>query len=102
MAKRKGRKPGTTDYKKLATRTAMELADKKKALAKAEKAMATAQKNHTELLSDVARLDMVERSLKALVEGTNPPQNVRYVYSYPQWVWYGGNGWYWNGNCRSN
>lgn len=89
-------------YSKLMLSASKELEEKKKALAKAEKAMATAQMNHTELLADVARLDMVERSLKALVEGTNPPQNVRYVYSYPQWVWYGNPyGWYWNGNTWS-
>lgn len=93
-------------YSKLMTVASKELADKKKALVKAEKALATAHKNHSELLAEVARLDMVERSLKALVEGTEVPQNVRYVYSYPQWVWtypyqwWGGNpyGWWWNGN----
>jgi hypothetical protein len=84
-------------YSKLMLVASKELAEKKKALAKAEKALATAQKTHTELLAEVARLDMVERSLKALVDGTPPPQNVRYVYSYPQWVWQGGIGWYWNG-----
>jgi len=30
------------------------------------------------ILGEVARLDMLERSLKALVEGTEPPQNVKY------------------------
>jgi hypothetical protein len=42
---------------------------------------------------------MLDRSLKALINGTEPPQNVRYVYNYPQWVWYGNpGGWYWHGN----
>ena len=98
MAKR-GRKPAPINYKKIAEQCAKELADKKKALVKAEKALASATKNHQELLSEVARLDMAERSMKALVEGTEPPQNIKYVYSYPQWVWNPySNGWYWNGN----
>lgn len=86
MAKR-GRKPAPINYKKIAEQCATELADKKKALAKAEKTLATATKNHQQLLAEVARLDMAERSMKALAEGTEPPQNIRYVYTYPQWVW---------------
>jgi hypothetical protein len=74
-------------YSKLMLAASKELAAKKKALVKAEKALARGTKTHQELLGEVARLDMVERSLKALVEGTEPPQNVRYVYTYPQWVW---------------
>jgi len=89
-------KKRSTKYSKLATVCSKELAAKKTALVRAEKALAKAQKTHTELLSDVARLDMLDRSLKALINGTEPPQNVRYVYNYPQWVWYGNPyGWYW-------
>lgn len=64
-----------------------ELNDKKKALVKAEKDLAKASKTHSDLLGEVARLDMLERSLKALVEGTEPPQNIKYVYNYPNWIW---------------
>src|SRR5271167_1818055 len=92
-------KKRSTKYGKLAAVCTKELSAKKAALIRAEKAFAKAQKTHTELLSEVARLDMLDRSLKALINGTEPPQNVRYVYSYPQWVWYGNPyGWYWNGN----
>src|SRR5271157_413297 len=92
-------KKRSTKYSKLAAVCSKELAAKKKALVLAEKRLAKAQKTHQELLAEVARLDMLERSLKAVNEGLEPPQNVRYVYSYPQWVWYGNpNGWYWNGN----
>ncbi len=92
-------KKRSTKYGKLAAVCSKELAAKKAALVRAEKAFAKAQKNHTELLAEVARLDMLDRSLKALINGTEPPQNVRYVYSYPQWVWYGNPyGWWWNGN----
>lgn len=92
-------KKRSTKYSKLAAVCSKELSAKKAALVRAEKALAKAQKTHTELLSEVARLDMLDRSLKALINGTEPPQNVRYVYSYPQWVWYGNPyGWYWNGN----
>ena len=87
-----------TKYSKLAAVCSKELAAKKKALVLAEKRLAKAQKTHQELLAEVARLDMLERSLKAVNEGLEPPQNVRYVYSYPQWVWYPNNGWYWNGS----
>ena len=91
-------KKRSTKYSKLAAVCSKELAAKKKALVLAEKRLAKAQKTHQELLAEVARLDMLERSLKAVNEGLEPPQNVRYVYSYPQWVWYGNpNGWYWNG-----
>ena|SRR5271170_1269471 len=90
-------KKRSTKYGKLAAVCTKELSAKKAALVRAEKAFAKAQKNHTELLAEVARLDMLDRSLKALINGTEPPQNVRYVYSYPQWVWYGNPyGWYWN------
>src|SRR5271157_88489 len=92
-------KKRSTKYSKLAAVCSKELAAKKKALVLAEKRLAKAQKTHGDLLTEVARLDMLERSLKAVNEGLEPPQNVRYVYSYPQWVWYGNpNGWYWNGN----
>ena len=90
-------KKRSTKYGKLAAVCTKELSAKKAALVRAEKAFAKAQKNHTELLAEVARLDMLDRSLKALINGTEPPQNVRYVYTYPQWVWYGNPyGWYWN------
>ena len=95
-------KKRSTKYGKLAAVCTKELAAKKAALVRAEKAFAKAQKTHTELLAEVARLDMLDRSLKALINGTEPPQNVRYVYNYPQWVWYGNPyGWYWNGNTWS-
>jgi hypothetical protein len=88
----------STKYGKLAAVCAKELSAKKAALVRAEKAFAKAQKTHTELLAEVARLDMLDRSLKALINGTEPPQNVRYVYTYPQWVWHGNPyGWWWNG-----
>ena len=77
-------KKRSTKYGKLAAVCAKELSAKKAALVRAEKALAKAQKQHTELLSEVARLDMLDRSLKALINGTEPPQNVRYVYTYPQ------------------
>jgi hypothetical protein len=89
-------KKRSTKYGKLAAVCSKELAAKKAALVRAEKLLAKAQRTHTELLSEVARLDMLDRSLKALINGTEAPQNVRYVYSYPQWVWYGNP--YWNGN----
>jgi hypothetical protein len=92
-------KKRSTKYGKLAAVCAKELSAKKAALVRAEKAFAKSQRTHTELLAEVARLDMLDRSLKALINGTEPPQNVRYVYNYPQWVWYGNPyGWYWNGN----
>ena len=86
MAKR-GRKPNPFDYKETAEHCSKELAEKKKALIKAEKTLAKAQQAHQDLLSEVARLDMLDRSLRAVNEKTQPPQSVRYVYSYPQWVW---------------
>jgi hypothetical protein len=85
-------------YSKLMLAASKELEAKKKALVKAEKALAKVTKTHQDLLSEVARLDMVERSLKALVEGTEPPHNVRYVYTYPNWVYPNPYGWCWNGN----
>src|SRR5271157_888792 len=95
-------KKRSTKYGKLAAVCSKELSAKKAALVRAEKAFAKAQRTHTELLAEVARLDMLDRSLKALINGTEPPQNVRYVYNYPQWVWYGNPyGWYWNGNNYS-
>ena len=98
VVKAKTPKKRSTKYGKLAVVAAKELAAKKAALVRAEKALAKAQKTHTELLSEVARLDMLDRSLKALINGTEPPQNVRYVYTYPQWVWQGAPyGWWWNG-----
>ena len=75
-------------YAKLATQCSKDLEAKKKALIRAEKTLATAKKNHENLLAEVARLDMLDRSLKALINGTEPPQNIKYVYNYPQWVWY--------------
>src|SRR5260370_649129 len=81
-------KKKSTKYSKLLAVAAKELAARKKALVLAERKLAGAKRTHEELIADVARLDMVERSLKALVEGTEPPQNVRYIYQYPQWVWY--------------
>ena len=104
MAKSKKETPKTpkkrsTKYSKLAAVCSKELAAKKKALVLAEKRLAKAQKTHGDLLTEVARLDMLERSLKAVNEGLEPPQNIKYVYSYPQWVWNPySNGWYWNGN----
>src|SRR5271163_4263001 len=89
-------KKRSTKYGKLAAVCSKELSAKKSALVKAEKSLAKAQQSHSELLAEVARLDMLDRSLKALINGTEPPQNVRYVYNYPQWVWYGGP--YWNGS----
>src|SRR5271163_507636 len=92
-------KKRSTKYSKLAAVCSKELAAKKKALVLAEKRLAKAQKTHGDLLTEVARLDMLERSLKAVNEGLEPPQNIKYVYSYPQWVWNPySNGWYWNGN----
>jgi len=89
-------KKHSSKYSKLALVAAKELAAKKAALVRAEKALAKATKTHQELLGEVARLDMLDRSLKALINGTEPPQNVRYVYTYPQWVWNNGY-WYNNG-----
>jgi len=80
-------KAKTSKYTKLMVAASKELADKKKALIKAEKALAAATKNHQEIVQEVARLDMLERSLKALAEGTEPPYNVKYIYTYPTWVW---------------
>jgi hypothetical protein len=90
----KTKKKKVTKYTKLALHASKELAGKKKALVAAEKRLAAAQKNHSELLAEVARLDMLDRSLKALIEGTEPPQNIRYVYTYPNWVWYPNQQWY--------
>ena len=88
----------STKYTKLAAVCATELAAKKPALVLAEKRLAKAQKGHQELLAEVARLDMLDRSLKALNEGLEPPQNVKYVYTYPQWVWHSP-GWHWGGTA---
>src|SRR5271166_3218778 len=92
MAKKKTaipkiKKQRQTKYTKLALVCAKELAAKKKALVAAEKRLAKAQLTHQELLSEVARLDMLDRSLKAVNDKTQPPQNIKYVYTYPQWVW---------------
>jgi hypothetical protein len=92
MANKKVRTPKIkkqrqTKYTKLALVCAKELAAKKKALVAAEKRLAKAQLTHQELLSEVARLDMLDRSLKAVNEKSQPPQNIKYVYTYPQWVW---------------
>lgn len=81
------KKQRQTKYTKLALVCAKELAAKKKALVAAEKRLAKAQLTHQELLSEVARLDMLDRSLKAVNDKTQPPQNIKYVYTYPQWVW---------------
>lgn len=81
-------KKAPTKYSKLLVVAQKELETRKKALVSAERALAKAKQKHEELIQEVARLDMVERSLKAMVEGTEPPTNVRYVYNYPQWVWY--------------
>ena len=93
-------KAKTNKYTKLMAAASKELADKKKFLVKAEKTLAKATKAHSELLAEVARLDMLERSLKALVEGTEPPQNVKYTYTYPQWVWYYPSQWWYP--CQPN
>ena len=87
-------KKRSTKYTKLAAVCSKELSAKKKALVLAEKRLSKAQRAHAELLAEVARLDMLDRSLRALNEGLEPPQNVRYVYTYPQWVWQP-NPWQW-------
>jgi hypothetical protein len=81
------KKQRQTKYTKLALVCSKELAAKKKALVAAEKRLAKAQQTHQELLSEVARLDMLDRSLMAVNNGTQPPQNIKYVYTYPTWVW---------------
>jgi len=92
-------KKHSSKYGKLAAQTAKDLAAKKKALIHAERVLSKAHEVHSDLIAEVARLDMLDRSLKALIEGTEPPQNVKYVYNYPQWVWYGApHGWYWYWN----
>lgn len=83
----KTKKVRATKYTKLAAHVTKELNVKKRALVKAEKALSRAQQTHQDLLSEVARLDMLDRSLKAVNEKTTPPQNVKYVYTYPYWVW---------------
>ncbi len=83
----KTKKVRATKYTKLAVHVTKELNAKKKALVAAEKRLGKAQETHQELLSEVARLDMLDRSLKAVNEKTTPPQNIKYVYTYPQWVW---------------
>lgn len=85
-------KKRSTKYSKLAAVCSKELSAKKKALVLAEKRLAKATKTHQELLQEVARLDMLDRSLRAVNEGLEPPQNVKYVYTYPNWVW--NPGWY--------
>lgn len=90
----KAKKVRATKYTKLASHLTKELDAKKKALVRAEKTLAKAQASHQGLLSEVARLDMLERSLRAVNEKTAPPQNIQYVYTYPQWVWAPN---YWNG-----
>lgn len=86
MAKR-GRPVTKSSYVRAYNQAASELEAAKKALISAERGLARAKKNHEELLADVARLDMVERSLKAQIGGTEPPQNIKYVYNYPSWTW---------------
>jgi len=86
-------KKRSTKYSKLAAVCSKELAAKKKALILAEKRLATATKSHQELLAEVARLDMLERSLRAVNEGLEPPQNIKYVYTYPNWIWQYPNQW---------
>ena len=61
-------KKHSSKYSKLALVAGKELAAKKTALVRAEKALAKAQKTHQELSRKVARLDMLDRSLKALIE----------------------------------
>ena len=85
---KRGRKPAGIDFKKVLEQTTQELAAKKKQLVAAERALAKARKNHEELVSEVSRLDMAERSVKAIVEGTEPPVQIKYVYNYPTWVWH--------------
>jgi len=84
----KPKRKTSSKYGKLLAVASKELVAKKKALIQAERNLARAKQKHEELISEVARLDMVERSLRAMVEGTEPPTNVRYVYTYPQWVWW--------------
>ena len=103
----------SSKYGKLLAVAAKELLVRKKALIQAERNLARAKQKHEELISEVARLDMVERSLRAMVEGTEPPTNIKYVYQYPQWVWYpyqqyvyttppqSGNGYWYNGTWQS-
>jgi len=86
MAKR-GRPVTKSSYVRAYNQAASELEAAKKALISAERGLARAKKNHEELLADVARLDMVERSLKAQIGGTEPPQNIKYVYNFPSWTW---------------
>jgi hypothetical protein len=76
-----------TKYSKLMAVAGKELAAKKKALVLAERALQKAKQRHEELIAEVARLDMLERSLKSYVEGTEPPTNIRYIYNYPQWIY---------------
>lgn len=91
-------KKRSTKYSKLAAVCSKELTAKKKALVLAEKRLAKATRTHQELLAEVARLDMLDRSLRAVNEGLEPPQNVKYVYTYPQWVWNPyPNQWWYNG-----
>lgn len=80
-------KKTATKYPKLLVVAEKELEDEKKALVLAERALQKAKHRHEELIANIARLDMLARSLKAFVDGTEPPTNVRYVYNYPQWVW---------------
>ena len=80
-------KKTATKYPKLLVVAENELENEKKALVLAERALQKAKQKHEELVASIARLDMLARSLKAFVEGTEPPTNVRYVYNYPQWVW---------------
>lgn len=83
----KTKKVRATKYTKLAAHCSKELNAKKKALVAAEKRLAKAQQSHQDLLSEVARLDMLDRCLRAVNEKTTPPQNIKYVYTYPYWVW---------------
>lgn len=93
MAKSKIRPPKiakkkSTKYSKLLVVAEKELGVKKKSLVQAERNLARAKQKHDELIAEVARLDMVERSLKALVDGTEPPTSIRYIYQYPNWIWH--------------
>jgi hypothetical protein len=81
-----GKKP-SSKYGKLLVVATKELSTKKKALIQAERNLAKVKQTHEELIREVARLDMVERSLKALVDGTEPPTNIKYIYQYPPWVY---------------
>src|SRR5208337_421036 len=79
--------PFSERMKRVSEEVKVDLGSTKKALILVEKRLAKAQAAHQELLSEVARLDMLDRSLKAVNEKTTPPQNIKYIYTYPYWVW---------------